>query len=144
MGWVRLKPRFKLKLTHEMNVNLKNKKKSKKILRLNLSLVTVTNDKFFFFKMTSEFLFQDINLYVWNKPCYVYSISVLDRMSMADRILYHGLYIRYGPPRGHISELPTRLRMKTVLTSEDKKKVKIILRLNLSLVTVTNDKFFFF
>jgi len=39
------------------------KKKVKIILRLNLSLVTVTNDKFFFFKMTSEFLFQDINLY---------------------------------------------------------------------------------
>jgi len=33
--------------------------------------------------------------------------------------------------------------MKPVLTSDDKKKVKIILRLNLSLVTVTNDKFFF-
>ena len=33
--------------------------------------------------------------------------------------------------------------MKSVLTSDDKKKVKIILRLNLSLVTVTNDKFFF-
>ena len=28
-------------------------------LRLNLSLVTVSNDKFFFFKMTSEFLFQE-------------------------------------------------------------------------------------
>jgi len=33
--------------------------------------------------------------------------------------------------------------MKTVLTSDEKKKVKIILRLNLSLLTVTNDKFFF-
>jgi len=40
-----------------------DKKKVKKILRLNLSLVTVTNDKFFFFKMTWEFLFQDMNLY---------------------------------------------------------------------------------
>ena len=34
-----------------------DKKKVKKILRLNLSLVTVTNDKFFFFKMTCDFLF---------------------------------------------------------------------------------------
>jgi len=34
--------------------------------------------------------------------------------------------------------------MKTVLTSDEKKKGNIFLRLNLSLVTVTNDKFFFF
>ena len=45
---------------------------------------------------------------------------------------------------GHISEPWMGLRMKPVLTSEDKKKVKKFLRLNLSLVTVTNDKFFFF
>jgi len=38
-----------------------DKKKVKKIFRLNLSLVTVTNDKFFFFKMTLEFLFQEMN-----------------------------------------------------------------------------------
>jgi len=56
------------------------KKKVKIILRLNLSLVTVTNDKFFFFKMTSKFLFQEMNLYVWNNICYVYSITVLNRM----------------------------------------------------------------
>jgi len=35
------------------------KKKVKKILRLNLSLLTVTNDKFFFQKVSSDFLFQD-------------------------------------------------------------------------------------
>jgi len=59
--------------------------RSKKIvnifLRLNLSLVTVTNDKFFFFKMTSEFLFQEMNYIIWNNICYVYFITVPDRVS---------------------------------------------------------------
>ena len=58
-----------------------DKKKVKKILRLNLSLVTVTNDKFFFFKMTSEFLFQEMNYIIWNNICYVYFITVPDRVS---------------------------------------------------------------
>ena len=48
-------------LRMESILGSEDKKKVKKILRLNLSLVTVTNDNFFFFKMTSEFLFQDMD-----------------------------------------------------------------------------------
>ena len=44
---------------------------------------------------------------------------------------------------GQISEPWMWLRMESILTSDEKKKVKTFWRLNLSLVTVTNDKFFF-
>ena len=69
----------------------------------------------------------------------VYDREILGRSVPWCWVKVHGVSGQWG----QISELPTRLRMKPVLTSEDKKKVKKILRLNLSLVTVTNDKFFF-
>ena len=67
-------------------------------------------------------------------PCYMHTILTTLHIST---IQYYVHFL-------HISEPWMGLRMKPVLTSEDKKKVKKILRLNLSLVTVTNDKFFFF
>jgi len=46
-------------MSTQIDPNLEAKKMVNIFLRLNLSLVTVSNDKFFFFKMTSEFLFQE-------------------------------------------------------------------------------------
>ena len=79
------------------------KKKVKIISRLNLSLVTVTNDKFFFFKMTSEFLFQEMNYIIWNNICYVYSITAIHRMGRGKSVPCMGIQVHGRCDKGDTS-----------------------------------------
>ena len=71
-------------LRMESILGSEDKKKVKKIWRLNLSLVTVTNDKFFFFKMTCNFLFHGW-MYMYGIK---YAVSILIRCRI-------GLFGRY-------------------------------------------------
>jgi len=79
------------------------KKKVKKILRLNLSLVTVTNDKFFFFKMTSEFLFQEMDEFYIHGIIYAMTILIRQHIGWDGERVYRTRRYKYtadGRPMG--------------------------------------------